>query len=300
MIEKNRKHGGSTVAGVDVGGTFTDLILIDGESGGVKVAKIPTTLDNQAFGVVRALDATGRPISDIDLIVHGTTTTTNAVLERRLAKTGMITTAGFRDVIELGRRTRPNAYGMSGQFTPLIPRNLRLEVDERVEASGTVRAPLDEAGMRGAVARLLELGCESLVIHFLHSYANPAHEDRAAEIAREIWPNSYITTGHSLLSEAREFERGVTAAVNASVQPILERYVERLRTELRSRGYGRDFLIMNGNGGMISASHVTREAAKTVMSGPASGVMAAAYTGRRAGLVNLVTYDMGAPRPTSR
>lgn len=293
MIEKNRKHGGSTVAGVDVGGTFTDLILIDGESGGVKVAKIPTTLDNQAFGVVRALDATGRPISDIDLIVHGTTTTTNAVLERRLAKTGMITTAGFRDVIELGRRTRPNAYGMSGQFTPLIPRNLRLEVDERVEASGTVRAPLDEAGMRGAVARLLELGCESLVIHFLHSYANPAHEDRAAEIAREIWPNSYITTGHSLLSEAREFERGVTAAVNASVQPILERYVERLRTELRSRGYGRDFLIMNGNGGMISASHVTREAAKTVMSGPASGVMAAAYTGRRAGLVNLVTYDMG-------
>ncbi len=294
MNENSGQGGGFIVAGVDVGGTFTDLVLVDGSNGGqVRVAKIPTTLDNQAFGVVQALEAAGQAISDIDLIVHGTTTTTNAVLERRLARTGMITTRGFRDIIELGRRTRPNAYGMSGRFTPLIPRNLRLEVAGRIEATGKVREPLDEAGVRAAAARLLELGCESLVIHFIHAYANPAHEDRAAEIARDIWPNGYITTGHSLLSEAREFERGVTAAVNASVQPILERYVVRLRSELRSRGYRREFLIMNGNGGMISANHVTREAAKTVMSGPASGVMAAAYTGRRAGLANLVTYDMG-------
>jgi len=293
MNEKIRQSGGSMVAGVDVGGTFTDLVLIDDRSGRVQVAKIPTTLDNQAIGVVRALEATGRAIGGIDLIVHGTTTTTNAVLERRLARTGMITTRGFRDIIELGRRTRPNAYGMSGQFVPLIPRNLRLEVSERIEATGKVRTPLEEDEMRAAVTQLLALGCESLVIHFIHSYANPTHEQRADDIARELWPNGYITTGHSLLSEAREFERGVTACVNASVQPILERYVERLRTELRSRGYTRDFLMMNGNGGMISASHVTREAAKTVMSGPASGVMAAAYTGRRAGFPNLVTYDMG-------
>ena len=131
------------------------------------------------------------------------------------------------------------------------------------------------------------------MIHFLHSYANPAHECRAAEIAAESWPNGHITMGHALLSEAREFERGVTASVNAAVRPILERYVERLRTELAGRGYVRDFLIMNGNGGMISARFVTREAAKTVMSGPASGVIAAAYTGARAGFRNLVTYDMG-------
>ena len=225
--------------------------------------------------------------------MHGTTTTTNAVLERRLARTGMITTRGFRDVIELGRRTRPQAYGMTGTFVPVIPRNLRLEVSERVEASGRVRVPLDEEEMRAAVRTLIAAGCESLVIHFLHSYANPAHERRAAEIAAESWPNGYITTGHSLLSEAREFERGVTASVNASVQPILERYVERLRSELGAQGYARDFLIMNGNGGMISARFVAREAAKTVMSGPASGVIAAAYTGRRAGYENLVTYDMG-------
>ncbi|MGY2992960.1 hydantoinase/oxoprolinase family protein [Mesorhizobium sp. URHB0026] len=285
---------GSVVAGIDVGGTFTDLLLIDGKDGGrVYLAKTPTTVDNQAFGVVSALGATGFPIDGIDLIVHGTTTTTNAVLERRLARTGMITTRGFRDVIELGRRTRPQPYGMTGTFVPIIPRNLRLEVSERVEASGAVRTPLDEAEMREAVQALIAAGCESLVIHFLHSYANPTHERRAAEIAAELWPNGYITTGHALLSEAREFERGVTASVNASVQPILERYVERLRTELADKGYARDFLIMNGNGGMISARFVTRESAKTVMSGPASGVIAAAYTGKRAGFENLVTYDMG-------
>jgi N-methylhydantoinase A len=294
MDEKNGAASESVVAGVDVGGTFTDLILIDGGGGGrVSLAKTPTTLDNQAFGVIAALEATGFPIPDIDLLVHGTTTTTNAVLERRLARTGMITTAGFRDVIELGRRTRPQPYGMTGVFVPLIQRNLRLEVDERLEASGAVRTPLDEDGVRAAVGRLIDAGCESLVIHFLHAYANPAHEIRAAEIAAELWPNDHVTMGHALLSEAREFERGVTAAVNASVQPILKRYVERLRRELQSRGYRREFLIMNGNGGMISAALVTREAAKTVMSGPASGVMAAAYTGRRAGFENLVTYDMG-------
>lgn len=294
MDENIPAQAGNVVAGIDVGGTFTDLLLIDGRDGGtVRIAKTPTTVENQAHGVIAALAATGFPVADIDLIVHGTTTTTNAVLERRLAKTGMITTRGFRDVIELGRRTRPQPYGMTGVFVPVIPRNLRLEVTERVEASGRVRAPLDEDEVRQAVSELVAAGCEALVIHFLHAYANPAHERRAGEIAAESWPNDHITTGHSLLSEAREFERGVTASVNAAVQPILERYVGRLRDELSTRGYGRDFLIMNGNGGMISARFVTREAAKTVMSGPASGVIAAAYTGRRAGFRHLVTYDMG-------
>ena len=293
MSEKDRAAGESVVAGIDIGGTFTDLILVDGRDGKVRIAKTPTTVDNQAHGVIAALAATDFPVEAIDLIVHGTTTTTNAVIERRLAVTGMITTRGFRDIIELGRRTRPQPYGMTGVFVPVIPRNLRLEVSERVEASGNVRTPLDEDEVRAAARTLIEAGCESLVIHFLHSYANPAHERRAADIAAEIWPNGHITMGHALLSEAREFERGVTASVNAAVRPILERYVERLRIELAGRGYSRDFLIMNGNGGMISARFVTRDAAKTVMSGPASGVIAAAYTGRRAGFRDLVSYDMG-------
>jgi len=281
------------VAGVDVGGTFTDLMVLDPATGSVRMAKVPTTLPNQAGGVLAAFQAAGVALSDLDLIVHGTTTTTNAVLERALCKTGLITTMGFRDVLELGRRTRPQAYGMKGEFRPVIPRDLRLEVPERMDASGRIVTDLDEAALRAAVQALRDQDCESLVIHFLHAYANPAHEIRAAQIAAEIWPNTYITMGHALLSESREYERGVTAAVNASVQPLLERYVARLAGELRERGYKNTLLVMNGNGGMVAADLVSREAVKTVMSGPASGVMAAVATGRRAGMPNLLTYDMG-------
>ena len=138
----------SIVAGIDVGGTFTDLVLFDAEAGTVRLAKTPTTPENQAVGVLAALDAAGVDPAQIDLIVHGTTTTTNAVLERRLARTGLITTAGFRDVLELGRRTRPRAYGMTGRFTPVIPRDLRLEVPERMDARGRIITPLDEAAVR--------------------------------------------------------------------------------------------------------------------------------------------------------
>ncbi len=281
------------VAGVDVGGTFTDLVIFDPASGDVRLAKVPTTLPNQSGGVLAAFDAAGADLAEVDLIVHGTTTTTNAVLERQLARTGLITTQGFRDVLELGRRTRPQAYGMHGSFTPVIPRDLRLEVPERMDARGRVLTPLDEDALRAAVLHLLAEGCESVVIHFLHAYANPAHELRAAEVARSLWPNDYITLGHALLSESREYERGVTAAVNASVQPLLERYVTRLADQLAERGYARDLLVMNGNGGMVAARDVGREAVKTVMSGPASGVMAAVATGRRAGMTDLLTYDMG-------
>ena len=156
MNEKTDASGQSVVAGIDVGGTFTDLILVEGDR--VRIAKTPTTPDNQAFGVVAALAETGFPVAGIDLIVHGTTTTTNAVLERRLARTGMITTAGFRDVIELGRRTRPQPYGMTGVFVPVIPRNLRLEVAERLDASGAVRrarccVPASRRAARAASAR---------------------------------------------------------------------------------------------------------------------------------------------------
>jgi N-methylhydantoinase A len=281
------------VAGIDVGGTFTDLLQLDQTTGAVRIAKVPSTPDNQAFGVMNALAAAECELAALDLIVHGTTTTTNAVLERKLSRTGLITTQGFRDVLELGRRTRPQAYGMTGQFTPLIPRDLRLEVPERTDAAGQVVTPLDETALRTAARTLLDAGCEAVVVHFLHSYANPAHEQRAGAVLAEIWPNSHITLGHAILQESREFERGVTAAVNASVQPILDRYLRRLTESLAEGGYDRDVLVMNGNGGMVSSRFVAREAAKTVMSGPASGVMAAAYTGRIAGMPDLLTYDMG-------
>ncbi len=286
---KSSRH----VIGVDVGGTFTDMVMLETQTGAVSIAKVPTTLDNQAYGVLSALNEAGAELPQVDLMIHGTTTTTNAVLERKLSRTGLITTQGFRDVLELGRRTRPQPYGMKGEFLPIIPRDLRCEVAERMDYAGRVVTPLDEEGMRLAVKRLLDKGCESLVIHFLHAYANSDHERRAAEIAAELWPNDYITMGHALLSESREFERGVTAAVNASVQPLLERYINRLVGELKANGFASEMLVMNGNGGTVSSKDVPREAAKTVMSGPASGVIAALHTGQAAGLNHLITYDMG-------
>ncbi|HUT50737.1 MAG TPA: hydantoinase/oxoprolinase family protein [Alphaproteobacteria bacterium] len=281
------------VAGVDVGGTFTDLILMDEAGGGIRVAKVPTTTENQAFGVLGALAETQVPLDQVRTIIHGTTATTNAMLERKISVAGMITTKGFRDVIELGRRTRPQPYGLKGWFEPLIPRERRYEVSERVSAEGDVLVPLNEDDVRAAAKALVEAGCESLVIHFLHGYLNPAHEQRAAEIAAEVWPNAYITMGHAILSEYREYERGVTASVNACIQPVLDRYISRLREGLAERGYGHDLLVMQGNGGTVSSTIVSEAAVKTVMSGPASGVMAAAYTATAAGIPDVITYDMG-------
>ncbi|OGA32161.1 MAG: hydantoinase [Betaproteobacteria bacterium RIFCSPLOWO2_12_FULL_64_23] len=283
----------SWVVGIDVGGTFTDLIMLNVEDATVRLAKVPTTMDNQAYGVVAALSAAGAILPELQVIVHGTTTTTNAILERKVAKVGLITTRGFRDSLELGRRTRPKPYGLTGSFEPLVPRELRLEVPERMDAEGEVVTPLDDAAVKTAVEELIAKGCEALVIHFLHSYINPAHERRALEIARGLWPNAYLTAGHLILSEYREYERGTTACVNAAVQPILARYIERLRSELRAKGFSNDLLVMQGNGGTVSSAIVSEHAVNTVMSGPASGVMAAAYTASAAGYSEVVTYDMG-------
>lgn len=283
----------SWIAGIDVGGTFTDLIAVEARNGEVRLAKVPTTPENQAFGVLAALEQVELHLDELVLLIHGTTTTTNALLERKLARTGLITTRGFRDVLELGRRTRPRPYGLTGSFEPLIPRELRCEASERMDAAGEVVMPLDDESVRAAVRRLAEAGCESLVIHFLHSYINPAHEARALEIARGIWPNTYITAGHKLLSEYREYERGVTAAVNASVQPVLDRYLKTLTQELGKRGFRADLLVMQGNGGTISARLAAETAVNTVMSGPASGIIAAASATTAAGFPNAITYDMG-------
>ncbi len=237
---------GAVIVGCDVGGTFTDLILHDPSNGGLQLAKVPTTTANQAHGVIAALEKTGMSAHGVDLFIHGTTATTNAVLERKLAKCGLITTRGFRDVLELGRRTRPNPYGLIGTFEPIIPRDLRFEVTERMDASGSVVDPLSEDEVREVAKKLLALGAESVVIHFLHSYANPDH-----------------------------------------------RYLNKLEAELKDRGLKRQLLVMQGNGGTASSSIVTHTAVQTVMSGPASGVIAAASTATAAGFPNVVTYDMG-------
>ena len=293
MKQDNQISKNFNVLGIDVGGTFTDLIYVDKENNIIEFAKVPTSPENQAFGVMDAIKKANLKLDHVKLIVHGTTTTTNALLERKLSKTGLITTKGFKDVIELGRRTRPNSYGMHGKFVPIISRDLRFEISERVDAKGNVITALNEKEVKKTAEKLLKLGCESIVIHFLHSYANNQHELRALEIISDFWPNNYITMGHSLLSENREYERGVTAAINASVQPILEKYLRKLEDELSIANYKNELLVMNGNGGTISSKMVVNEAAKTVMSGPASGVIAAAHTGQSSGINNIITYDMG-------
>jgi N-methylhydantoinase A len=281
------------VVGIDVGGTFTDLIVLDDKTGKVRISKVPSTPENQAFGVLDAIGDAGVSLDEVDTIIHGTTVTTNALLERKVAACGLITTKGFRDSLELGRRTRPRPYGMTGTFECLIPRDLRLEVTERMDASGNAILPLNEREVREAGQHFLSLGIEAVVIHFLHSYVNDTHERTAERIIREIWPNQFITRGSAIMAEYREYERGTTAIINAAVQPVLDRYIGKLQSELSKKGYPRDLLVMQGNGGTVSSQIISKSAVNTVMSGPASGVIAAAYTASESGYPNVITCDMG-------
>ena len=234
---------------------------------------IPVLL-GPAVGFLAGLAVLGdADLSDVDVLCHGTTTGTNAVLERKGAVCGLITTRGFRDTLELGRRTRPTNYGLFGTYDPLIPRSHRIEVDERLDADGNVLLPLDEDQVREAVRRLRDAGVESLVVSFLHSYANPGHERRAREIAAETWPNEYLTTSHEVLAEFREFERLSTAVVNAYIQPVIARYFGRLVRELENSSYANELLIMRSNGGVMRETVTSRLPVQTVLSGPAAGVV---------------------------
>lgn len=279
--------------GVDVGGTFTDLLLFDPRTGAFRAVKTPTTPTDQAQGFMHGIEQLGVSIAGLTAVVHGTTIGTNAILERHGARLGLITTRGFRDVLELGRRTRPHAYGMIGSYEALVERQHRLEVSERVSAEGDVLVPLAEDELRAAVAMLREQGVEALVIHFINSYANPAHEQRAAEIVRELWPTGYITVGSEILPEFREFERGVTAALNGYIQPLMARYISSLDRQLSESGLAHELLVMQGNGGMQAARGVARQAVHTILSGPAAAAIATARLAAQAGYPNVIGCDMG-------
>jgi N-methylhydantoinase A len=280
------------VAGVDVGGTFTDIVLVNTSTGAVRIRKVPTTLANQAVAFVAGLADAGA-VAAIDHIVHGTTVGTNALLERRGAAAGLITSAGFRDILELGRRTRPHPYGMTGQFTPLIPRDVRLEVAERVDAQGNVVVALDADAVRLAGEALLASGCESVVVMFMHSYANPAHESDARDILQKFWPNDFISLSHEILPEAGEYERVTATAINALLQPLLKNYLARVENELEAAGFRKTLRVMQSNGGALNVATTVRQACRSVLSGPAGGAIAAAWIGRQVGAEFLVSADMG-------
>ena len=284
------------MAGIDVGGTFTDLLLYERgvAQPKIKFAKVPTTVPNQADGVLAAIAAAGVAPADLDLVIHGTTATTNAILERKIAKVGLITTRGFRDTLELGRRTRPET------LRPL--RHVRAADPARASIRGrraNGRVGRDHSAARARRKWRRRRGrCsprDAKASSSTSCIPTPTRRTSCApaKVVESLWPNDYVTLGHELLSEFREYERGTTASVNAAVQPILDRYISRLQGDLESGGFRRDLLVMNGNGGTVSARLVAREAAKTVMSGPASGVTAAATTLKQSGLANAITYDMG-------
>lgn len=278
------------LAGVDVGGTFTDICLVDTESGSVLVGKVPTTR-NQAEGFVSGLCG----LTDIDqirVIAHGTTIGTNALLERKGARTGILSTDGFRDLTELGRRTRPTPYGMKGVFEPLAPRDARIDIPERTAASGEVLTELDAEAVRNAALELRGKGVESVAVIFLHSYANPGNEQLCRQIVEEAVPELFISLSHEVLSEVGEFERSSTTVINAYLQPLLTRYLERVEQDLAKLGYSRPFRVMQSNGGVLSATNAARNACRSVLSGPAGGMMAANWISRTLKR-DLISADMG-------
>lgn len=283
----------SLMVGVDVGGTSTDTVVFDSSTGSVRIGKVPTTPGNQAHGILASLKMLSASPEKIETLVHGTTVATNAVIEGGGSRCGLIATRGFRDLIELGRRTRPSTYGLTGTFAPLIDRVDRVEVSERTEAGGLVALPLDEEELCREIRRLRERGVESLVIHFLHAYETPLHEQRAAEIARQEWGNPYVTAAAELLPLIREFERLMTAVVNAYVQPLIHRYVSDLQHRLSAEGFSGTFAITQSSGGAVDSELSWRQAVRTVLSGPAAGVAAAAEIARAAGFPSIVACDMG-------
>ena len=282
-----------TVVGVDVGGTFTDVFFLNETDGSFDVAKVPSTRRDQSVGIRDGIAQRFDNLSEVSLIIHGTTVGTNALLERKGAKTGIITTSGFRDVIEMRRRDRPETWGLWGMFEPVVSRDLRLEVNERVLADGTIHTVVDETEVVDVATTLMKNGAESVCVFFMNSYANGANEKAAIDAISEIWPNQHITASSEILPEIREFERGSTATLNAYLQPPIGDYLERLEAGLRQGGFGGEILILQSNGGVMSVDIARSFPIRTALSGPAAGVIAGAHIGVSAGFPNLITCDMG-------
>ncbi|MEO1601726.1 MAG: hydantoinase/oxoprolinase family protein, partial [Pseudomonadota bacterium] len=281
------------VIGVDVGGTFTDVFLLDEATGRAATAKVPSTRGDQSKGFLAGIAALVEDFAPIRSVVHGTTVGTNALLERKGARTGIITTEGFRDVLEMRRRDRPTTWGLRGTFEPVVARTDRVEVAERVLADGTVHTPLDPAEATARARELAEAGCEAVCVFFINGYANAANEQAAVEAVRAVWPNAYVTAATEILPEIREFERLSTATMNAYLQPPVASYLDRLEHGLAERGAGGEILIVQSNGGVMAVDTAKRYPVRTALSGPAAGVIAARAIAAAAGFPNIITCDMG-------
>jgi len=280
----------SLMVGIDVGGTFTDLFCLDTAKCTFTTAKVPSRRGDEASGFLNGLRALG----DVPegSIIHGTTVGTNSLLERRGAKVGVITTRGFRDVLEMRRRDRRRTWGLWGDFTPIADRDMRLEVSERTLADGTIREKVDVAAVKAAAKQLIAQGAQAVVIFFINSYANADNERDALAAVREVWPDNYVTAAHEVMSEIREFERASTAALNAYLQPVVASYIAKLEDALAKESTAKIHIVQS-NGGIMSTETARRLPVRTALSGPAAGVVAGAALAAASGFDNLITCDLG-------
>jgi N-methylhydantoinase A len=285
--------------GIDVGGTFTDVFVLDESTGRSAIAKVSSMRGREASGFVHGIDAglvaAGRDdaLEAVAAIVHGTTVGTNALLERKVARTGLLTTRGFRDVLEMRRRDRPTTWGLWGRFEPLVPRDLRIEIDERVLADGSVHTPVDPGQVEAAARQLLAAGCEAVCVVFLNAYANDANERTALARLRALWPNACVAASHEILPEIREFERASTTSLNASLQPVVGGYLGEIARRQQARGFAGPLLIVQSNGGVMTADDAARVPVRTALSGPAAGVIACARIAQAAGYPHAITGAEG-------
>ena len=287
--------------GIDVGGTFTDLVAVDG-TGRLHHAKAPSTPQDQSLGVLdglsRLAEAMGLDratlLARTERIVHGTTVATNALLERKGARVGLLTTEGHRDVLEMREGLKDDRYDLrQPPPEPLVPRRLRLGVRERIRADGRVEVPLDPASLEAAIARLREEKVESVAVCYLHAWRDPRHERATRAALERLLPGIPVSLSSEVLPQIKEFERLSTTVVNAYVQPALARYLGRLEERLRAAGYGGPVLVMTSHGGVATIEEIVRLAAGAVLSGPAGGIAAAQQAARMLALPDLVPFDMG-------
>ena len=284
---------GGMLVGVDVGGTFTDVFYLDERTGRFGIGKVPSVRDDIAKGFLQGIAASVAEPATIGSVVHGTTVGTNALLERKAARTGLITTNGFRDVLEMRRRDRPNTWGLWGSYRPVVTRDLAIEVDERVLADGSIRKPVDSDEVTRAALALLQRGCEAVGIVFINAYANDANERAALEAVRAVWPNPHVNASSLILPEIREFERASTTALNVCLQPIFGAYLEGVEAGFARQGIDAELLIVQSNGGVMSVDTARALPVRTTLSGPAAGVIAGARIAEAAGFANVITCDMG-------
>jgi 5-oxoprolinase (ATP-hydrolysing)/N-methylhydantoinase A len=284
--------------GVDIGGTFTDFVLFDAETQSTRLHKCLTTPDDPSIGALHGFDEIVRAASldpaELGEIVHGTTLVTNALIERRGAATGLLTTQGFRDILEIGTEQRYDIYDLFLRFpAPLVDRAHRLEIAERMTADGESVLPLDERGVRMAAEQLVAEGTEAIAICFMHAYRNPAHERRARQLVLERFPALSVSISSDVVAEINEYPRFVTTAANAYVQPLISRYLERFERELEARGFTGAFRLMQSAGGLVSVEAARALPIRLLESGPAGGALASAWFGRAAGESNVLAFDMG-------